>query len=182
MNSALSNHIYNQTRTLRDLSLSLHPSTIASNLDEDSADDDDDDDGSDDGHSKSRKKPKLAELVIALIDIIPRPAEVALYELHVLQETTTQLIAQLSFLSDSLHMARQSTIAAGRKLRVAKEACAEWKGQLDAAEKGERWIEEGDWVGKCSRREAAKVCQDVLRGFESTCGGMDKQMESWIVE
>ena len=77
-------------------------------------------------------------------------------------------------------MTRQSSIAANRKLRVVREACAEWRGELEMAERGRKWIEEGDWVGKCSRREAAGVCGEVMEGFERVCLGVEKDMKAML--
>ena len=77
-------------------------------------------------------------------------------------------------------MARQSSIAANRKLRVAREVCAEWKGELEVAEQGRKYIDEGDWVGKCSRREASGVCREVMEGFEKFCVGMEKDMHAML--
>lgn len=77
-------------------------------------------------------------------------------------------------------MARQSSIAANRKLRVAREACAEWKRELELAEQGRKYIDEGDWVGKCSRREASVVCKDVMQGFEGFCSGIEKDMQAML--
>ena len=78
-------------------------------------------------------------------------------------------------------MARQSSIAANRKLRVVREVCAEWKGELEAAERGRKYIDEGDWVGKCRRREAAGVCGEVMEGFERLCLGVEKDMQAMLV-
>ncbi|KAF8471840.1 hypothetical protein BDZ91DRAFT_653362 [Kalaharituber pfeilii] len=152
--AALSNHMYNESRTLRDLSLSLHSSALP--------------------------LPDTSDLLTSLIDLIPRPPIHPLNELSSLRSVTAQLVAQLAFLSDTLHMARQSSIAANRKLRVAREACAEWKGELEMAERGRRWIEDGDWVGKCSRREAAGVCGEVMEGFERVCVGVEKEMKAML--
>jgi hypothetical protein len=155
--SALSSHMLHQTRTLRDLSFSLNSYSSS---------------------SFSLPPPETADLLISLIDAIPRPTLQPLTELNALHNLTLSLISQLSFLSDSLHMARQSSIAANRKLRVAKEACADWRQELDMVEKAKRWIEDGDWDGRCRRREAAVVCRDVTSGFEDVCRGFEEQLRA----
>lgn len=122
--------------------------------------------------------PETTDLLTGLGDLIPRPPLHPLEELSSIRLLTSQLVAQLAFLSDTLHMARQSSIAANRRLRVAKEACAEWKEELEMAERGRRWIEEGDWVSRCSKREAAGVCVEVMEGFEKACLGAEQRMKA----
>ncbi|KAF8422425.1 hypothetical protein EV426DRAFT_535166, partial [Tirmania nivea] len=153
--SALASHMYNETRSLRELSFGLHWS-----------------------HPPPEE---TADLLTDLIDLVPRPPLEPFHELLSLRLLTVQLVSQLSFISDSLHMVRQSSNAATRKLRVAREACAEWKGELEAAERGRKYIDEGDWVGKCSRREAAGVCVEVMEGFEKFCLGVEKDMQAMLM-
>ncbi|KAL7276961.1 hypothetical protein RUND412_000055 [Rhizina undulata] len=152
---AVSSHMMRQTRMLRDLSFAISSSTLPP------------DDTSD--------------LLLSLIDLIPRPTLQPLSELTTLHSLSLSLISQLSFISDSLHMARQSSIAATRKLRVAKEACADWKNELEAVEKARRWIEEGDWEGRCRRREAAGVCAEVTGGFEDVCNRFEERLRAQLV-
>lgn len=151
-NTAISSHMNNQTRTLRDLSFTIN--------------------------SASLPAPETAELLMSLIELIPRPAQLPLQELSRLHHQTLSLVSQLSFLSDSLHMVRQSTIAANRKLRVAKEACADWRSEIEMVDKARRWIEDGDWDAKCRRREAAVVCKDVTSGFEDVCRGFEEKLRA----
>lgn len=73
-------------------------------------------------------------------------------------------------------MARQSSIAANRKLRSAREACAEWKADLKSVEQSRLWIERGNWDEKCRKREAGKACGEVVQGFEMVCRGFEKRM------
>ena len=112
---------------------------------------------------------ETAELLRGLGELIPRPSLEPLAELAALHGLTLELAGQLSVLSDSLHMARQSSIAAGRRLRVAKEACSEWRSEVEMVERAHRWIEDGDWDARCQRRDAAVVCRDVTSGFEAFC-------------
>ncbi|RPB21681.1 hypothetical protein L211DRAFT_790102, partial [Terfezia boudieri ATCC MYA-4762] len=152
--SALATHILNEARSLQKLTVGLY--------------------------SSNAPPEETADILSDLFKLVPTPQMEPFHELSSLRLLTSQLISQLSLISDSLHMARQSSIAANRKLRVAREVCAEWKGELEAAERGRKYIDEGDWVGKCSRREAARVCVEVMEGFESFCLGMEKDMQTMI--
>lgn len=153
---ALATHMIHQARTIRNLALSINLSNV-------SPDDD------------------TSDLLLPLIDLIPRPASSALNELASLHALTLSLVSQLSFLSDTLHMARQSSIAANRKLRVAKEACADWKSELEQVERSRRWIEDGDWDAKCRNRSAANVCAEVTGGFEDVCKGFEERLRAQSV-
>lgn len=150
--AALASHMLQQAISIRDLSLSLSFSSLPA--------------------------PDTSDLLPPIVDLIPRPTSQALAELASLHSITLSLVSQLSFLSDSLHMARQSSIAANRKLRVAKEACADWKAELEKVDRSKRWIEEGDWVGRCRRREAAGVCAEVICGFEDVCKGFEERLKA----
>ncbi|KAA8910093.1 hypothetical protein FN846DRAFT_939844 [Sphaerosporella brunnea] len=150
--SALSSHMMNQTRSLRDLGFALNAVSLPA--------------------------ADTADLLVGLIELIPRHGIEPLQELNAVHNLTLSLISQLSFLSDSLHMARQSSMAARRKLQAAKEACADWRRELEMAEYAQRWIEEGDWDARCSRREAAVVCSDVTSGFEDVCRGFEEKLRA----
>lgn len=150
--AALTSNMTHQARTIRDLSLSIN--------------------------SAYPPAEDTSDLLLSLLDLIPRPSPQPLAELSNLHSLTLSLVSQLSFLSDSLHMARQSSIAATRKLRVAREACADWKHELEAVEKAKRWIEDGDWEARCKRREAAGVCAEVTGGFEDVCKGFEERLKA----
>ena len=119
---------------------------------------------------------ETAELLRGLGELIPRPSLEPLAELAALHSLTLELAGQLSVLSDSLHMARQSSIAAHRRLRVAREACSEWRSEVEMVERAHRWIEDGDWDARCQRRDAAVVCRDVTSGFEAFCRGYEEKL------
>ncbi|KAI5790904.1 hypothetical protein FPQ18DRAFT_409991, partial [Pyronema domesticum] len=149
--SALATNMLNQTRLLRELGFGIT--------------------------SLSLPLEDTDLLLDSLIDLIPRPMVEPLADLQELSQLTLSLASQLSFLGDSLHMARQSSVMANRKLRVAKEACADWKHETEEVEKARRWIEDGDWDGRLERREAAGVCGEVMRGFEGFCEGIEKRVK-----
>ncbi|KAI5853881.1 hypothetical protein BZA05DRAFT_394973 [Tricharina praecox] len=150
--SALSLNMLYQTRTLRDLGFSIN--------------------------AVSLPPPETTEIMEGLLELIPRPAIEPLAELTTLHHLTLSLAAQLSSISDSLHMTRQSSIVARRKLQAAKEACADWRNELEMVETARRWIEDGDWDAKCKRRDAAVVCRDVTSGFEDVCRGFEEKLRA----
>ena len=43
------------------------------------------------------------------------------------------------------------------------------KRELEEAEEGVRWLEMGGWDRKLRERDAAKVCGEVVGGFEEVC-------------
>jgi hypothetical protein len=151
--SALSSHLLNQTARLRDLGFAVSAAGLP-------------------------PPPDTADLLLGLIELIPRNSIEPLQELNAVHNLTMSLISQLSFLSDSLHMARQSSMAARRKLQAAKEACADWRRELEMVEYAQRWIEDGDWDARCKRREAAIVCSDVTSGFEDVCRGFEEKLRA----
>jgi hypothetical protein len=118
-------------------------------------------------------------LLAGLVDLIPEPTPAPHAELTQIHLLTTDLISQLSFISDTLHMSRQSSILANRKLRVAREACAEWKAELKMVERCRRSIEDGGWDEKIRSREASRTCGDVVGGFEEVCKGFEAKMREW---
>jgi len=150
--SALSSNLLHQTRTLRDLGFSINAVSLPA--------------------------PETSEIMAGLLELIPRPIVEPLAEISALHHLTLSLIAQLSSISDSLHMARQSSIVARRKLQAAKEACADWRSELEMVETARRWIEDGDWDARCRRRDAAVVCRDVTSGFEDVCRGFEEKLRA----
>ncbi|TGZ81601.1 hypothetical protein EX30DRAFT_340481 [Ascodesmis nigricans] len=152
--SALSTHLLTTTTHLRDLTFTLTPHSLPSS--------------------------ETSDLLLSLLPLIPRPSLLPLTELTALRTLTDELLDQLSILGDSLHMARQSSITASRRLRLAKEAAAEWRGEVEMVEKARNWIEEGGWEGRLQKREAAGVCSEVLKGFGETCGKMEEKLRGLV--
>ena len=91
--------------------------------------------------------------------------------LHALHTSTIDLLSTLSYLSDTLHMTRQTTTLAARRLRAAREAVETLRREMEEAEEGRRWLETGRWERKLREREAARVCGEVVGGFEEVCAG-----------
>jgi hypothetical protein len=102
---------------------------------------------------------------------MPRPAPDALTSLANLHAATADLVQSLNYLSDSLHMTRQTITTATRRLRSARELVAEMRRDDDAREEGERWLKRGNWSERLGARECAGVCGDVVGGFEEVCNG-----------
>ncbi|KAK6544269.1 hypothetical protein TWF694_000971 [Orbilia ellipsospora] len=175
---SLSTHVQNQSRTLRDLSLQLNapgttittatprlstqPVTISSKNKTASENDEDD---------------ETTPIFTTLLSTVPTPTIQPLRDLQALHSLTSQLINHLAGLSDAIHMFRQQSNAASRKLRGAKEAVREWKTEVETVEQARKWIDEGDWDRRLGRREAAGVCREVMGGFEDVIRGMERRIE-----
>lgn len=148
--SALTTHLTHQTRTLTSLSSSLF-SPLSTAPDPEDID-------------------ALLPLITSTLGLLPHPPSTPLYALTSLTNSTRELLQTLSYLSDSLHMSRQSTGIAGRRLRGVKEALVEWRKETEIREEGMRWIERGEWEKRLEEREAGRICGDVVGGFEEVCG------------
>ncbi|KAK1654840.1 hypothetical protein BDP81DRAFT_402809 [Colletotrichum phormii] len=112
---------------------------------------------------------ELLPLLIELSESMPRPTTKAYDSLTALHTLTSDLVQSLNYLSDTLHMSRQTTTTAMRRLKSAKELVAEIKREEELREEGERWINRGNWSERLANRECASVCGDVVGGFEEVC-------------
>lgn len=110
----------------------------------------------------------LPELT-ALQEMMPRPSQAAFASIMGLQNLTNDLVQTLSYLSDTLHMSRQTTTTATRRLKSAKELVAELKRDEELRDEGERWLARGNWGERLEKRECASVCGDIVGGFEEVC-------------
>lgn len=110
----------------------------------------------------------LPELTI-LQEMMPRPSQAAFASIMGLQNLTNDLVQTLSYLSDTLHMSRQTTTTATRRLKSAKELVAEMKRDEELREEGEMWLTKGNWGERLEKRECASVCGDIVGGFEEVC-------------
>ncbi|TVY91658.1 hypothetical protein LAWI1_G003799 [Lachnellula willkommii] len=147
--TALSTHLLHQTRLLQSLAYPLF-SPLVMPPDEEFIDD-------------------LMPLLMTLNESMPRPTTVALNSLSQLHGLTADLIQTLNYLSDTLHMSRQTTTTATRRLRSARELVAEMRKEEDLREEGELWLKKGNWSERLGARECAGVCGDVVGGFEEVC-------------
>ncbi|KAK0635537.1 hypothetical protein B0T17DRAFT_47221 [Bombardia bombarda] len=154
--SALTTHMNHQTRQLQSLTFPLLSPLVAP-PDPDTID-------------------TLLPMLISLTDYMPRPSTTALTSLASLHAITSDLVHTLNYLSDTLHMSRQTTTTAMRRLRSAKELVAEMKEEEELREEGERWIARGNWGERLERRECAGVCGDVVGGFEEVCNSWRERL------
>ncbi|KAI1853594.1 hypothetical protein JX265_004074 [Neoarthrinium moseri] len=149
--SALATHLAHQTRQLHNLTFPLLSPLVAP-PDAETIDD-------------------LLPLLVSLADDMPRPTTSAYNSLANLHSVTSDLVQTLNYLSDTLHMSRQTTTTAARRLKSAKEMVAEMKREEELKEEGERWLNRGNWGERLQNRECAGVCRDVVGGFEEVCNG-----------
>ncbi|KAI1133904.1 hypothetical protein F5Y05DRAFT_400589 [Hypoxylon sp. FL0543] len=149
--SALATHLAHQTRQIHNLTFPLL-SPLVTPPDPDTID-------------------SLLPLLTSVADEMPRPATSAYNSLTNLHTVTSDLIQTLNYLSDTLHMSRQTTTIATRRLRTAKEMVAEMKREEELKEEGEMWLTRGNWGERLQNRECAGVCREVVGGFEEVCNG-----------
>ena len=71
---------------------------------------------------------------------------------------------------------RQTTSLASRRLRAAKELVIEMRRDTDEREMGVHWVEKGDWEDRLARRECAKICGEVVGGFEEVCASWRRRL------
>jgi hypothetical protein len=119
---------------------------------------------------------ELLPLLITLSESLPRPTTTSLNSLTQLHGLTADVIQTLNYLSDTLHMSRQTTTTATRRLKSAKELVAEMRKEEEEREQGERWLEKENWGERLQKRECAGVCRDVVGGFEKVCEGWRERL------
>ncbi|KXJ92769.1 hypothetical protein Micbo1qcDRAFT_160579 [Microdochium bolleyi] len=149
--SALSTHLAHQTRQIHNLAFPILSPLVAP-PDPETID-------------------ELLPLLASVAEDMPRPATAALSNLAALHTVTADLVQTLNYLSDTLHMSRQTTNTAARRLRTAKEMVADMKREEELRDEGERWLTRGNWGDRLEKRECAGVCRDVVGGFEEVCNG-----------
>ncbi|KAF4451931.1 hypothetical protein F53441_5250 [Fusarium austroafricanum] len=154
--SALTTHLSHQTRQIHNLSFPLLSPLVAP-PDPETIDD-------------------LIPLLLNLSDTMPRPSTLAFNSLTSLHTLTTELVQNLNYLSDTLHMSRQTTTMATRRLKSAKEIVAEMRREEELREEGERWLTRGNWGERLEKRECAGVCGEVIGGFEEVCNGWRERL------
>ena len=99
----------------------------------------------------------------------------ALQSLH---SSTIDLVTTLSMLTDNLHMMRQTTSLASRRLKSSKEAVDGITQEAKLREEGIRWIEGGGWDDRLRNRECGTICGSVIDGFRETCEWWEKTLEN----
>ncbi|KAL8722902.1 MAG: hypothetical protein Q9225_000672 [Loekoesia sp. 1 TL-2023] len=111
----------------------------------------------------------LLPLLATTLELLPPTNPRAVSSLHSLHSSAVELIAALSTLADSLHMLRQTTSLASRKLKAAKDIVDELRREAELREEGTRWVEKGNWDTRLSNRECGAICGDVVDGFRNVC-------------
>ena len=105
----------------------------------------------------------------SLVVHLPAPTSQPLSSLQSLHTSTAELTTMLTYLSDTLYMTRQTASLASRRLRSTIETVAEMRKEAETREEAVRWLENGRWGRRLAERECARVCGDVIRGFEEAC-------------
>lgn len=147
--SALATHMAHQTRQIHNLTFPIL-SPLVPPPDPDTID-------------------ELLPLLVDLSDALPTPSTSAYTSLAALHTITNDLVQTLNYLSDTLHMSRQTTTTATRRLKSARELVADLKKEEELREEGELWLSRGNWGERLQRRECAHVCGEVVGGFEEVC-------------
>lgn len=146
---ALTTHLTHQSRTLTSLAASFSgPRAIIPDMD---------------------TIENLLPLIESTLELLPHSSTDPLMAISQLTRSTSELLQHLSNVSDTLHMSRQTTTNATRKLKVSKEQLQDWKRENEKTQEGEEYIEQGNWNQRLQDREAKRVCDDVLDGFEDAC-------------
>jgi methyl-accepting chemotaxis protein len=112
---------------------------------------------------------ELLPLVEQTLQSLPHSSAEPLVSLSHLTLSTRELLQHLSNVSDTLHMSRQTTTNAARRLRTSKEQLHDWKRESERTVEGREFIEQGDWDRRLREREAKRACGEVMEGFEEAC-------------
>jgi hypothetical protein len=147
--SALTTHLSHQTRQLHNLTFPILSPLVAP--------------------PDAETVDTLLPMLVTLTELMPRPSTNAYNSLSSLHTLTADLVQTLNYLSDTLHMSRQTTNTATRRLKSAKDLVAELRRDEELREEGERWLDRGNWGERLRKRECAHVCGEVVGGFEEVC-------------
>ncbi|KAH8723498.1 hypothetical protein GQ44DRAFT_620037 [Phaeosphaeriaceae sp. PMI808] len=118
----------------------------------------------------------LLPLIQTTLELLPHSSTEPIISLSHLTLSTRELLQHLANVSDTLHMSRQTTTNATRRLRTSKEQLHEWKRENERTEEGRVYIEQGDWDNRLKEREAKRACASVVEGFEDVCGMWRKRL------
>lgn len=119
---------------------------------------------------------ELLPLIEQTVQSLPHSSTEPVVALSHLTLSTRELLQHLSNVSDTLHMSRQTTTNAARRLRTSKEQLHEWKRETERTAEGREFIEQGDWDRRLREREAKRACGEVMEGFEEACGLWRKRL------
>jgi hypothetical protein len=123
---------------------------------------------------------ELLDRVEELMDAIPVAAPGAgpspLLSLQILVSNTAELVYALRSLADVLQEAKVVAAQAGRRLKSVRELVGEIRAEEELREEGVKWIEGGGWEKRLAGREGARVCGEVVSGFERVCEGWRERL------
>jgi hypothetical protein len=119
---------------------------------------------------------ELLPLIQTTLDTLPLPSAEPLVALSHLTLSSRELLQHLANVSDTLHMSRQTTMNATRRLKVSKEQLQDWKRENEKMKEGQDYIDDGDWDRRLKEREAKRACASVIDGFEDVCGQWRKRL------
>ncbi|KAL8674049.1 MAG: hypothetical protein Q9168_001536 [Polycauliona sp. 1 TL-2023] len=122
----------------------------------------------------------LLPLLITTLELVPQFNPCAVLAIHNLHSSALELISTLSILADSLHMMRQTTSFASRRLKAAKDAVEELRIEAGLLEEGVQWVERGNWDQRLSNRECGNICEDVVGGFMEVCEWWEKSIREEV--
>ncbi|KAL8882258.1 MAG: hypothetical protein Q9198_000712, partial [Flavoplaca austrocitrina] len=111
----------------------------------------------------------MLPLLVATLELVPRSNPRAALAIKSLHLSALDLISTLSVLADSLHMIRQTTSSASRRLKAVKDAIKELKIETELWEAGIKWVEQGNWDQRLSNRQCGNICENLVGGFNEVC-------------
>ncbi len=79
-------------------------------------------------------------------------------------------------------MTRQTSTQASRNLKNTSDMVSEMRKEAEAREDGVRWLEKGGWDSRLEGRECARVCKEVVGGFEEVCDGWRERIVANDIE
>lgn len=113
---------------------------------------------------------ELLQLVAGTADAIPRVPAPPLAALRDLSRAAQDVKVSLGGVADAVQMTRETAETAARRLEGARLLVARIRNEAAILEEGLEAIGAAGWQRRIASRESARVCQDVIRGFEETCG------------
>ncbi|KAL8702383.1 MAG: hypothetical protein Q9201_004449 [Fulgogasparrea decipioides] len=119
----------------------------------------------------------LLPMLTSTLELLLQPNHRTVSALRSLHSSSIDLISNLSMLADSLHMIRQTTSLASRKLKAAKETVDQIRKEANVRDEGIRWVEKGNWDHRLRNRECGTICGDVLDGFRLACDEWEQSFE-----
>ena len=161
--ASLVSHLAHQTRSMQTLTHSILKTPFP-DMDEDSLE-------------------EITTMISDLVPLLPFPPQPsALQSLQMLISSTAEITHLLRALSDTLHESRLVTNTASRRLKTVKDMVSDSRKEEEEREVGVAFIERGRWDERLKKREAQRICGEVVMGFESTCESWRQRLVSQLGE